>query len=104
MSRQVVVAGEFEPRDDGGAAEREGAIGLAKRGWRAWKRLARRAGNLQARGIFNLAFFVLIAPIALAARMFARHGDSSLRHPSGGWKPHPDADDGDPMVAARRQF
>jgi hypothetical protein len=104
MNQHDVEVGEFDYGQGGdGAARRGGIIGHAQRGWRVWKRVARRAGNLQARGIFNVAFFVLIAPISVAARLFNRSGDSAIRHRSGGWQSHPAADD-DPMTASRRQF
>jgi hypothetical protein len=102
MSQQEIDAREFGPGPDDDEAQRKGRFGLARRGWRAWKRIARRAGNLQARGIFNLAFFLLIAPIALATRILNRRGDSAIRHRSGGWQPHPAAED-DPMASSRRQ-
>jgi len=42
-----------------------------KRLWEAWKRLAHRIGNFQARLLLTLLYAVLILPFGLAVRLFA---------------------------------
>jgi len=49
----------------------KGAWALYKRAWQAWKDLAHKIGNFQARVILSLFYAVLVLPFGLAARWFS---------------------------------
>lgn len=70
--------------------------------WEAWKLVAHAIGRVQARIVFSLFYFVLLAPVAIVLRLVAdplRH-----RHPStSNWRERA-AEAGDPWAGARRQF
>ncbi|MCC6392215.1 MAG: hypothetical protein IT167_16565 [Bryobacterales bacterium] len=66
-----------------------------KRLWAAWKRLARRVGDRQARLLLMAFYYTFFVPFALAAR--------STRKPWTGWQRRPEPD-GDPLTRAGRQF
>jgi len=44
---------------------------LLKRIWEAWKRLAQKIGNFQARVLLTILYAVLILPFGLAVRWFS---------------------------------
>lgn len=44
---------------------------LYKRAWQAWKDLAHKIGNFQARVILSIFYAVLVLPFGLAARLFS---------------------------------
>jgi hypothetical protein len=44
---------------------------MLKRAWQAWKRLAHKIGNFQARVLLTIFYGVLILPFGLAARLFS---------------------------------
>ncbi len=48
-----------------------GAWSLYKRAWQAWKDLAHKIGNFQARVILSIFYAVLVLPFGLAARWFS---------------------------------
>jgi hypothetical protein len=48
-----------------------GAWSLYKRGWQAWKDLAHKIGNFQARVILTIFYAVLVLPFGLMARLFS---------------------------------
>ncbi|HWQ54833.1 MAG TPA: hypothetical protein VN442_14195 [Bryobacteraceae bacterium] len=66
-----------------------------KRVWAAWKRVARRIGDWQARVLLTIFYYTVFAPFALLAR--------SARKPRCGWQPRPDPDN-DPLARAGRQY
>ena len=45
--------------------------GLLHRLWRGWKRIAHKIGDFQARVLLTIFYFVIVAPFALAVRLFA---------------------------------
>jgi hypothetical protein len=53
--------------------------------WSAWKRLAHRIGNFQARVLLTILYSVVVLPFGVAARLFS----DSLRtkHRPAGWTP-----------------
>jgi len=58
---------------------------LLRRVWEWWKPIASKIGDFQARGILVLFYFVLLAPFALAVRLFTDPlsiGHGALR----GWR------------------
>jgi hypothetical protein len=71
-----------------------------RRAWKAWKRFGKKVGDLQARIILTVFYFVILAPFGLGMRAADPLG---LRQPGGGWRPRPSAPAGDPLVRARRQ-
>ena len=48
-----------------------GAWSLYQRAWQAWKDLAHKIGNFQARVILSIFYAVLVLPFGLAARLFS---------------------------------
>lgn len=69
--------------------------------WAAWKRVAKKVGEFQARVLLAVFYFVLVWPFALAVRW----GSDPLEikpHTPKGW--HPKVERGDPMGRAQRQF
>jgi hypothetical protein len=59
---------------------------MLKRAWQAWKELAHKIGNFQARVLLTI-FYVLLFPFGLATRWF---GDSlRIKHPPTQWLGHP---------------
>ena len=73
---------------------------LLRRFWEGWKRFGKKVGDLQARFLLIVFYFVIIPPFALAMRAADPLG---LRHAGGGWRVRPQGPDGDPLVRARRQ-
>ncbi len=67
-----------------------------KRLWSAWKRVARRIGDFQARLILTVFYYTLFAPFALAARLAGKPQ-------RGGWQQRPEPD-GAPLARAGRQY
>jgi hypothetical protein len=47
------------------------AWSLYKRGWQAWKDLAHKIGNFQARVILTIFYAILVLPFGLMARLFS---------------------------------
>jgi hypothetical protein len=76
------------------------ATGL-RAAWNAWKRLARRIGDIQARILLTLFYYVVLGPFALVLRW--RSDPLALeRGVSGGWRSRPESLE-EPMAQARRQ-
>jgi hypothetical protein len=46
-------------------------LSLLKRAWTAWKAIAHKIGNFQARVILTIFYGVLVMPFGLAARLFS---------------------------------
>lgn len=44
---------------------------MLKRAWQAWKRLARKIGDFQARVLLTIFYALLIFPFGMAARLFS---------------------------------
>jgi hypothetical protein len=44
---------------------------MFKRLWEAWKRLAHRIGNFQARVLLTILYLTLVLPFGLAVRLFS---------------------------------
>lgn len=78
-----------------------GSQSLARRAWERWKVIAQRIGDVQARVILGLLYFLLVGPVALVRRIVAdplglrRHAGPSY------WTARPPADS--TIEAARRQ-
>jgi len=70
--------------------------------WEWWKGLSKKIGDIQARVLLTLFYFVVFSPFALVVRL----GSDPLAIKSGtprGWRPREDSQ-GIPMEQARRQF
>jgi hypothetical protein len=79
-----------------------GRLGPLRRLWRGWKRVGKKIGDVQARLLLTLFYFVLVAPCALVVR--ATSDPLSLRPTSPrGWRERP-ASDAATVATARRQF
>jgi hypothetical protein len=76
--------------------------GLLQSFWDRWKRTAKRIGDIQARMLLTVFYFVLLAPFALALRRWsdplAIKSDAAK-----GWRSR-EAGDGSPKEQATRQF
>jgi hypothetical protein len=75
-------------------------MGLLRRAWEGWKRFGKRVGDLQARILLTVFYFVILAPFGLGVRAADPLG---LRRTGTGWRPRPPAPEGDPLVRARQQ-
>jgi len=76
--------------------------GLLRLFWERWKRTAKRLGDIQARLLLTLFYFVLLAPFALALRRWS----DPLAIKTGaakGWRPR-GVNEGSPREQATRQF
>lgn len=70
-----------------------------KRIWQAWKKIAHKIGDFQARVLLTIIYAVLILPFGLAIRFFS--DPLRIRHRPSSWLDHPDqATD---LVWAKRQ-
>jgi hypothetical protein len=76
-------------------------VGLARRLWAGWTRLARHIGDFQARALMTVFYFGVLGPIALGLRW--RRDPLALKPATPrGWQPlAPRA--GAPLEHARRQ-
>ena len=75
---------------------------LRQRLWEAWKRFGRKVGDVQARGLLILFYFVFLAPFALVVRW----GSDPLAIKAGtrrGWRPKRD-EAASPTERATKQF
>jgi hypothetical protein len=68
--------------------------------WRRWKMVAHAIGDLQARLLLSLFYFVVLGPFALGLKAAA---DPLGIRSSAAWRPRP-APEADVWLAARRQF
>ena len=74
---------------------------LIRTAWEAWKRVAKRLGDVQARLILTVFYFLVLAPFALVLRW---RSDPLATKPGAtrGWRLRDDAR-GTPLEQARRQ-
>ncbi len=70
--------------------------------WEWWKRVARRLGDVQARVLLSLVYFLVIGPFALAVRFWGDPLAIKARSRRG-WRAR-GASEGTPMEQATRQF
>jgi len=77
-------------------------ITILKDVWEAWKRLARRIGDLQVRILLFVFYFVVLAPFALVVR-WASDPLAIKPRSSRGWRDRP-ASQESAFDQARRQF
>jgi len=70
--------------------------------WEWWKRVARRIGDMQARVLLTLFYFVVIGPFALVVRWASDPLAIKAGTPRG-WQPRTD-NEGTAMEQATRQF
>lgn len=73
---------------------------VMRRAWEAWKRFGKKVGDLQARVLLTIFYFLILAPFGLVMRGADPLG---LRHPGAGWRVRPPVPAGDPVARARRQ-
>jgi hypothetical protein len=59
-----------------------------KRAWQAWKDLAHKIGNFQARVLLTIFYGVLVLPFGLAARLFS--DPLRIKQLPTKWLDHPD--------------
>jgi len=71
-----------------------------KRIWAAWKQIAQKIGNFQARVLLTVIYAVLILPFGLAVRLFS--DPLRIKRRPEGWLDH--GDDPSTMEWARRQW
>lgn len=70
--------------------------------WERWKVVARKIGDFQARLMLGLFYFLLLAPFALALKVFTDPLHLKIKHAQR-WLPYATNEE-DPVVRARRQF
>jgi len=73
---------------------------MLKRIWQAWKRLAQKIGNFQARVLLTIIYSVLILPFGLAVRLFS--DPLRIKRRPEAWLDH--GEDPNTMDWARRQW
>ncbi|MBM3220267.1 MAG: hypothetical protein FJZ38_16605 [Candidatus Rokubacteria bacterium] len=73
---------------------------LLRRAWEGWKRVGRKVGDVQARVLLTIFYFVILAPFGLGVRAADPLG---LRRRGDGWRVRPPAPSDDPLIRARRQ-
>jgi len=61
---------------------------MFKRAWQAWKRIAHKIGNFQARVVLTIFYFLLVFPFGIAARLFS--DPLRIKHRPTEWLDHPD--------------
>ena len=61
---------------------------MLKRAWQAWKRIAHKIGNFQARVLLTIFYGVLVLPFGVAARLFS--DPLRIKHRPTQWLDHPD--------------
>ena len=74
---------------------------LGRRLWEGWKRTAHRIGNVQAKVILGLLYFLVVGPVALVRRLVADPLGRRWTPGSTYWHPRPPG--ADTLDAARRQ-
>jgi len=60
---------------------------MLKRSWQAWKQIAHKIGNFQARVLLTVFYAVLVLPFGLAARWFS--DPLRIKRPPDQWLVHP---------------
>ena len=73
---------------------------LLRRGWERWKRFGKKLGDVQARILLTVFYFVILAPFGLGVRAADPLG---LRRTGEGWRTRRPAPREDPLARARRQ-
>ncbi|MGO9272292.1 MAG: hypothetical protein ACLQOO_19025 [Terriglobia bacterium] len=58
-----------------------------KRFWEAWKVVARKIGNFQARVLLTIIYAVLVLPFGVCVRLFS--DQLRIKHPPAKWLDHP---------------
>ena len=61
---------------------------MLRRAWEAWKRIAHKIGNFQARVLLTVFYALIVLPFGLAVRLFS--DPLRLKHPPAVWLDHPD--------------
>jgi hypothetical protein len=61
---------------------------MLKRAWQAWKRIAHKIGNFQARVLLTIFYIVLVFPFGIAARLF--FDPLRIKRRPTQWLDHPD--------------
>ncbi len=84
------------------AIEKKIMAGTLRMVWKRWKRFGKRIGDLQARALLTVFYFVLLSPFALALR---RWSDPLAIKPGAakGWGARP-VENGTARERANRQF
>jgi hypothetical protein len=72
---------------------------MSKRAWQAWKRIAHKIGNFQARVLLTVFYATLVFPIGVVVRLFS--DPLRIKRRSAVWLNHPD--ETCDMLWARRQ-
>jgi hypothetical protein len=57
--------------------------------WQRWKRVAEKIGHFQARLVFGLLYFVVVAPFALGLKLFSDPLRIKKRPSPSWWHEHP---------------
>jgi len=57
--------------------------------WQAWKRVAEKIGHFQARVLWGLLYFVVVAPFAIGMKLLSDPLRIKKKPESGWWVEHP---------------
>jgi hypothetical protein len=60
-----------------------------RRAWQGWKRIAEKIGHFQAKVLFSLLYFILVAPFALGVKLFSDPLRIKKQPGSSWWQEHP---------------
>jgi hypothetical protein len=73
-----------------------------KQVWEWWKSVGKKVGDLQARGLLILFYFLILGPFAILVRTMS--DPLAIKANPVGWRPRPNQGEGLPLERALRQF
>ena len=75
---------------------------LLRVAWQGWKRIAEKIGHFQAKVLFSLLYFIVVAPFALGVKLFSDPLRIKKKSGETWWREHPRQTL--TLEEARRQF
>jgi hypothetical protein len=98
----VEIANLKQVNSDIAQGQGHGVVGLARKLWERWKRIARKIGDFQARALMTIFYFLMLGPVAMVIRW--RSDPLAIKSTTPrGWADREERE-GEPMAQARRQF
>jgi hypothetical protein len=98
----VEIANLKQVNSDMTQGQGHGVVGLARKLWERWKRIARKIGDFQARALMTLFYYLILGPVAMATRWRSDPLAIKARTPRG-WSDS-EKREGAPMEQSRTQF
>jgi hypothetical protein len=101
-SNSVEIADLKQVNSDLTQGQRYRVVGLVRKLWERWKRIARKIGDFQARALMTIFYFLILGPVAMVT---CWRSDPLAIKPTTlrGWSDREERE-GEPMAQARRQF